>query len=143
MDANFLIDQLRQSLEKKPCILAVEDDEDNLLLINYLVESLDCKLITAINGAEGLVLAQQHLPNLILLNMVMPEMNGITMIHHLKKNHFTSHIPVIAVTGLALTEEQKYIFEAGCDAYLSKPYMLTELEEMIHHYLYQESMVKL
>ncbi|MGB3510312.1 MAG: response regulator [Microcoleaceae cyanobacterium] len=142
MDANLLIGQLRQSLEQKPCILAVEDDEDNLLLINYLVESLDCRLIIATNGAEGLALAQQHLPNLILLNMVMPEMNGLTMMNHLKQNNLTSHIPVIAVTGLALEEEQKSIFEAGCDAYLTKPYMLTDLEEMIHHYLYQESMVK-
>lgn len=143
MDANLLIDQLRQSLEQKPCILAVEDHEDNLLLISYLIQSLDCRLITATNGIEGLLLAKQHLPNLILLNMVMPEMNGVTMIHRLKQNSLTSHIPVVAVTGLALAEELDCIIEAGCDAYLTKPYMLRDLEAMIHYYLYQHSIVKL
>ena len=143
MDANVLIQQFRQSLEKKPSILAVEDHEDNLLLISYIVQSLDSRLITATNGVEGLLLAQQHLPNLILLNIVMPDMNGLTLVHHLKQNKLTSHIPVVAVTGLALEEEQKCIFEAGCDAYLAKPYMIRDIEAIINHYLYQESSVHL
>ena len=119
----------------KPLILAVEDNEDNLLIINYVVDSLSCRFIGEANGKKTLEIARESQPNLILLDIMLPETNGIDLFHELKKDISTSHIPVIAVTALARSEEKKRILDAGFNAYISKPYMLEEIEELICRHL--------
>ena len=125
----------QQRTSEPPLILAVEDNEDNLLIINYVVDSLNCKFIGEANGKKTLLIARESQPNLILLDIMLPETNGIDLLHGLKQDSSTSHIPVIAVTALARAEEKKNILEAGFDAYISKPYMLEEIEELICSYL--------
>jgi CheY-like chemotaxis protein len=118
-----------------PLILAVEDNEDNLLIINYVVDSLNCRFIGEPDGRKTLPIAREFQPNLILLDIMLPETNGIDLFHALKQDSSTSHIPVIAVTALARADEKKRILDAGFDAYVSKPYMLEEIEELIVSYL--------
>lgn len=118
-----------------PLILAVEDNEDNLLIINYVVDSLNCRFIGEADGRKTLRIARESQPNLILLDIMLPETNGIDLFHGLKQDSSTSHIPVIAVTALARADEKKRILDAGFDAYVSKPYMLEEIEELIVSYL--------
>ncbi|MBV6624275.1 MAG: response regulator [Rivularia sp. (in: Bacteria)] len=124
-----------QKTTELPLILAVEDNEDNLLIIDYIVDSLNCRFIGEPDGKKTLVIAQQAQPNLILLDIMLPETNGIDLFHDLRQDSSTSHIPVIAVTALARAEEKQRIIEAGFDAYISKPYMLEEIEELICRYL--------
>lgn len=125
----------QQCTSERPLILAVEDNEDNLLIINYVVDSLDCRFIGEPDGKKTLLTARESQPNLILLDIMLPETNGIELFHGLKQDSSTNHIPVIAVTALARAEERQRILEAGFDAYVSKPYMLEEIEEVICSYL--------
>lgn len=125
----------QQRTSERPLILAVEDNEDNLLIINYVVDSLNCRFIGEADGKKTLLTAQKSQPNLILLDIMLPEANGIDLFHSLKEDSLTNHIPIIAVTALARVEERQRILEAGFDAYISKPYMLEEIEELICRYL--------
>lgn len=125
----------QQHTSELPLILAVEDNEDNLLIINYVVDSLNCRFIGEPDGRKTLRIARECQPNLILLDIMLPETNGIDLFHGLKQDSFTSHIPVIAVTALARADEKKRILDAGFDAYISKPYMLEDIEELILSYV--------
>lgn len=121
----------QQQTSEIPLILAVEDNEDNLLIINYVVDSLSCRFIGELNGRRTLEIARESQPDLIILDIMLPETNGIDLFHALKQDAATNHIPVIAVTALARTEERQRILDAGFNAYISKPYMLEEIEELI------------
>lgn len=116
-------------------ILSVDDREDSLLLNNLIIESLGYSSITASNGTTALRLAQLYQPSLILLDIALPDIDGLEVLHHLKQNSLTSAIPVIAVTAMAMKAQRKQILAAGFDNYLSKPYMLEDFENIICNYL--------
>jgi two-component system cell cycle response regulator DivK len=137
MNLNILANSIQTSINKKFLILAVDSNEDNLILITYFLESFAYQSITAKNGEEALSLATKYLPNLILLEIVLPDINGFEVVAKLKQNELTSQIPIIAVTGLVKKEDQEQIFCSGCDAYLGKPYLLSDLANIISNYLKQ------
>jgi CheY-like chemotaxis protein len=120
---------------ERPLILAVDDDEDSLLLLFYALESLDCTILTETGGQAALNAAATQKPDLILLDIVLPDIYGVDCIRLLKQNPETQSIPIIAVTALARAEERELILLKGCDAYVSKPYMLDELEALIRCHL--------
>jgi two-component system, cell cycle response regulator DivK len=126
----------------KPIILAVDDDDDNLVLVSLAVEQLfDCSLVTAVDGETALSLAHIYQPDLILLDIRLHDLNGLEVVRRLKQHPDTQIIPIIAVTALAKREERTSIFAAGCDDYLSKPYMLEDLEAVIRRHLRMPSLV--
>jgi two-component system cell cycle response regulator DivK len=135
MYSKLSFDLVTEPFSKRPLILAVDDDEDNLLLVSYILKPLQCRYITTTSGQQTLSLATNYLPDLILLDMVLPEMDGFEIARVLKQHKLTSHIPIIAVTGLALDDERDKIATAGCDDYLCKPFLLEELEAKIALYL--------
>jgi len=118
-----------------PLILAVDDNEDNLLLLGEVVESLSCSFISATHGQTALLLAQDCHPDLILLDVMLPDFNGVEVVQRLRQNPQTQAIPIVAVTALA--EDREHLLSAGCDDYISKPYMLEDIEKLINHYLSQ------
>ncbi|MFP4006583.1 MAG: response regulator [Spirulinaceae cyanobacterium] len=120
-------------------ILAVDDDEDNRFLLIHFLELLGCQTLGAQSGQETVKLATQTQLDLILLDLVLPGIDGFETLQQLKQNARSRHIPVIAVTGLVLAEERQQIREAGFDGYLSKPYLLRDLERVLHHHLPQVS----
>ena len=119
----------------QPLVLAVDDDEDNLLLLTEVLTPLSCSVITATYGQQALNLALEQQPALILLDVMLPDISGIEIVRKLKQNPQTMTIPVIAVTALARIEDRDRLFLAGCDDYVSKPYMLDDLEAVIHYHL--------
>ncbi len=123
------------SLTKTPVILAVDDDDDNLMLMAYALEPFNCTVITAVDGKTALDAARTQHPDLILLDMMLYPIDGLQIVSQLKQDPQTSTIPVIAVTALARTEDKERILEAGCNAYLSKPYMIEDMEAMIRQYI--------
>lgn len=135
MYLNILAHCIPTSIEKNFLILAVDGNQDNLLLITYFLESFRYQLITAKNGEEALCLAREYLPDLILLEIVLPDISGLEIVTKLKQDKLTNPIPIIAVTGLARKEDRERIFQAGCDAYLCKPYLLGDLADIISSYL--------
>lgn len=115
----------------QPLILAVEDNEDNLLLINYALESLGIRLICQTDSSSTLLVAKEYQPDLILMDILLPGLSGIEIVHYLKKEPLTKQIPVVAVTALASAEERERILMSGFDDYISKPYMIEDLEALI------------
>lgn len=118
----------------KPIILAVDDDNDNLVLLQYVLELFDCATICEADSRVALSYAKSHQPDLILLDIVLPNMNGIEFVQHIRRDAHTANIPVIAVTALARAEDREQLLAAGFNGYISKPYMLDELEAVIRHY---------
>lgn len=115
----------------QPLILAVEDNEDNLLLINYALESLGIRLICQPDSSSTLLVAKEYQPDLILMDILLPGLSGIEIVDYLKKEPLTKQIPVVAVTALASAEERERILMSGFDDYISKPYMIEDLEALI------------
>jgi len=132
------LEVLAKSVEttaKQPRILAVDDNEDNLLLLSEVLNVFDCSLLTATSGQVALIIAQAYNPDLILLDVMLPDLNGIEVVRHLKHNPTTENIPVIAVTALASEEDRDCLLAAGCSGYLSKPYMIEDLEAIVRRAL--------
>ncbi len=123
-----------------PLILVVEDNEDSLVLITYILESLGCRLISRKSGGETtVILAKEHHPDLILLDIVLPEVSGIEILKSLRKEPLTCDVPVIAVTALATEANREDIIRAGFNNYIIKPYLIEELEEMVNPYINNKS----
>ncbi len=123
------------SIDSKPLILAVDDDEDNLLLLAYALEPLGCSLLTAVDGRSALSLARSYQPDLILLDVLMPYMNGVEVVSQLREDPKIKTIPVIAVTALAIAEDRERLLQVGFNDYISKPYMLEDIEATVRRYL--------
>ena len=119
-----------------PSILLVDDDYDNLFLTANVVKFLNFKYLVATNAKNALDLAMDKRPNLILLDIVMPELDGFATTRLLKACPLTNHIPIIAVSGLTLPKHRSEMKDAGCDDYISKPFLISELEAKINQHLY-------
>ncbi|MFE1748436.1 response regulator [Coleofasciculus sp. H7-2] len=132
---DFLSSSNQCFIADSPVILAVDDDEDNLLLLAYVLEPLNCLIITAVDGHTAFEKAQTEQPNLILLDIMLPDLDGLHVVRQLRQNPQTSTIPVIAVTALARPEDRERILTAGCNDYISKPYLLEDIEAVIRRNL--------
>ncbi len=116
-------------------ILVIEDHEENRRLLRDLLTSVGYELIEAVTGEEGLILAETHVPDLILMDIQLPGIDGYEATRRIKANQALRHIPIIAVTSYALSGDDLKAREAGCDAYLSKPVDPIELLGKIREYL--------
>lgn len=117
------------------CILVIEDHEENRRLLRDLLTSVGYELIEAVTGEEGLTLAETHVPDLILMDIQLPGIDGYEATRRIKANQALRHIPIIVVTSYALSGDDIKAREAGCDAYLSKPFDPVELLAKIREYL--------
>ncbi|HHP7232294.1 MAG TPA: PleD family two-component system response regulator [Xenococcaceae cyanobacterium] len=115
----------------QPSILVVDNDRDNLLLASCIIEALGMQCVVTDDSEECFNLVNQLLPDVILLDIVMPKLNGLEITRKLKQNCHICNIPVIAVTGLTRPQDTSKIIEAGCDDYICKPYLIEELEAKI------------
>ncbi|MDZ4767826.1 MAG: response regulator [Chloroflexota bacterium] len=116
-------------------VLVVEDNTDNLTLMCDILDALGYSTSVAGNGAEGIVLAQQQQPDLILMDLSMPQMDGWTATRLLKDDPTTAHIPVIALTAHAMAGDRERALAAGADDYVTKPIALKEFSLKIREYL--------
>jgi signal transduction histidine kinase/DNA-binding NarL/FixJ family response regulator/streptogramin lyase len=117
-----------------PLVLLVEDNEE---LLSFLRESFErnFRVITAGNGSAALQLAREELPDLVISDVMMPEMDGYTLCHHLKTDNVTSHIAVILLSARASYESRLSGLQLGADDYISKPFHFDELETRIRNLL--------
>lgn len=116
-------------------ILVVEDNKDNMTLIVDVLSSLDYDVLQATDGQQGVEIAQAEKPDLILMDLSLPRMDGWTATRLLKDDEATKAIPVIALTAHAMIGDRERALEAGCDDYLSKPLDLPELARKLTKYL--------
>jgi two-component system cell cycle response regulator DivK len=102
-------------------ILIIEDNEQNLYLETFILQKNGHEIVQARSGETGITLAAQKLPDLILLDIQLPGMDGYTVAQELRKNPEISQVPIIAVTSYAMTGDRERILEAGCTSYIEKP----------------------
>lgn len=116
-------------------ILVVEDNPDNRVLVSDVLQSLDYQVALAADGREGVEKARTLLPDLILMDMSLPGMDGWEATRHIKADPNTRAIKVIALTAHAMVGDRERALEAGCDDYISKPIDLRELASKLAMYL--------
>ena len=116
-------------------ILVVEDHEDNRRIMRDLLMSSGYEVIEAVTGEEGVTAAETYRPDLILMDVQLPGLNGYEATRRIKANSDLQSIPIIVVTSYALSGDDVKAFEAGCDAYVTKPYSPRELLAKIRKFL--------
>jgi two-component system, cell cycle response regulator DivK len=112
-------------------VLLVEDNEDNLELVRFLLERAGCEVLAGHDGQEALDLARKELPDLILMDLSLPGIDGWTAAKELKTDPATSHIPLLALTAHTLPGDRKRAMESGFDGYISKPIDVVHFGESI------------
>jgi len=120
---------------KKAQVLVVDDIESNRTLINEYLSKVNLDVVEAADGQKGLLFAQEYRPNLILMDIRMPEMDGYEATRQLKENPTTQKIPVIALTASVTVDEKANVMAHGFDGYLSKPVSTHALFNELTHYL--------
>ena len=105
----------------KGVILYIEDNEQNYYLVNVLLNTRGCKVLWAQDGQEGIEKAVQSRPDLILLDIQLPVMDGYEVARRLRSNPELSKIPIVAVTSYAMSGDREKALSAGCNGYIEKP----------------------
>ena len=118
-------------------VLIVEDNVLNMKLFNDLLEANGYAVIQTRDGLSALELARKHRPDLILMDIQLPEVSGIEVTKWLKEDDELKHIPVIAVTAFAMKGDEQKIREGGCEAYISKPISVVGFLRTIDGFLKQ------
>jgi two-component system, cell cycle response regulator DivK len=118
-------------------ILVVEDHEDNRQILRDLLGNAGYDVVEAVTGEDGLTAAAAQRPDLILMDIQLPLVDGYEATRSIKRDPGLKHIPIIAVTSYALSGDMQKAFEAGCDAYVAKPYSPRHLLAKIEQFLEQ------
>ena len=121
-----------------PKILLVEDNEMNRDMLSRRLERRGYRVVTAETGEQGLSMARVEAPDLILMDITLPEMDGWEVARLLKAEEGTRHIPIIALTARVLVSDQAKAFEVGCDDYDTKPVDFGRLSEKIGNLLVEK-----
>ena len=116
-------------------VLIVEDNELNMKLFHDLLDAHGYKTLQTRNGMEALSLAREHRPDLILMDIQLPEVSGLEVTKWLKEDDELAHIPVVAVTAFAMKGDEERIREGGCEAYISKPISVAHFLDTIRKLL--------
>ena len=116
-------------------VLIVEDNELNMKLFNDLLEASGYRTLQTRNGFEAIELARKHRPDLILMDIQLPEVSGLDVTRWIKEDDELKSIPIIAVTAFAMKGDEERIRAGGCEAYISKPISVTKFLETVRHYL--------
>ena len=116
-------------------ILVVEDQADNRRILHDLLSSVGYEILEAVTGDEGVTLATTQHPDLILMDIQLPGMDGYEATRRIKADPALHHIPIIAVTSYALSGDDAQAFAAGCDSYVAKPFSPRALLAKVHEYL--------
>ena len=119
-------------------ILVVEDNEQNLILMRDILEYHGHAVLTAKNGEEGVRLAREHRPHLVLMDIQMPVMDGYAAVKILRSDPELQEMRIIAVTALAMSGDKELVLQAGFDGYLAKPVETRQLSAMIKKHLGEE-----
>ncbi len=116
-------------------VLIVEDNELNMKLFHDLLEAHGYATVQTRSGIDVLALARQHRPDLILMDIQLPEVSGLEVTKWIKEDDSLKSIPVIAVTAFAMKGDEERIRQGGCEAYISKPISVVKFLETVKAYL--------
>lgn len=128
------VEEEKEEADTRPVVLVVEDNDD---IREYIATSFSSnyRILTATNGKEGLEQAQKYIPDIIISDIMMPEMDGIELCKLVKEDVCTSHIPVILLTAKDSIQDKEEGYESGADSYLTKPFSAKLLNSRVHNLL--------
>jgi two-component system cell cycle response regulator DivK len=127
-----------QVVQMQKIILIVEDNELNMKLFNDLLEAHGYKTVQTRSGVEALELTRTHRPDLILMDIQLPEVSGLDVTKWIKDDETLRHIPIIAITAFAMKGDEEKILQGGCEAYLSKPISIVKFLETVRNHLKEQ-----
>ena len=116
-------------------VLIVEDNELNMKLFHDLLDAQGYKTLQTREGLQALTIAREHRPDLILMDIQLPEISGLEVTKWLKEDDELRHIPVVAVTAFAMKGDEEVIRQGGCEAYISKPISVTSFLETVRRFI--------
>ncbi len=116
-------------------VLIVEDNELNMKLFHDLLDSQGYQVLQTREGLSALGMAREHMPDLILMDIQLPEISGLEVTKWLKDDEELAHIPIIAVTAFAMKGDEERIRQGGCEAYISKPISVMHFLETVKKHL--------
>jgi two-component system, cell cycle response regulator DivK len=119
----------------KKKILVIEDNEQNLYLVTFLLEQHGCEVIAARDGMSGIQMAIQEVPDLILLDIQLPIMDGYAVADRLKESVVLAQVPIVAVTSYAMAGDREKALSSGCTGYIVKPFNPDTFVSEIEAYL--------
>jgi CheY-like chemotaxis protein len=120
-----------------PAILVVDDNPTNLKLVSDLLEYEGYRVLKAADAEEAQTIVSETLPDLILMDIALPGMDGLTLTRILKAVRRTRHVPIVAVTSFAMKGDRQKALDAGCDAYVAKPIDTRKLPLQVAEWLVQ------
>ena len=116
-------------------ILIIEDSPTNMKLVSFLMVQSGHDVLEAVNADSGITLAREKQPDLILLDIQLPGMDGLTAARLLKNDPLTRHVPIIAMTAFAMSGDEERFLAAGCDGYIAKPLRYKKLLKTVDFFL--------
>ena len=116
-------------------VLVIEDDELNQKLVKEILRVGNYGAIEAMDAETGIQMARQHKPDLILMDIHLPKMDGLSATRLIKNDEDLKQLPIVALTALAMPEDRKKALEAGCDDYVTKPFRIQDLLKTIDQLL--------
>jgi len=119
----------------KARILYIEDNPDNMILVQRVLMVEGYEVLEASNGIEGVARAKEILPDIVITDINLPDIDGYEITHRLKTHDATAHIPVVAMTANVMKKDRENVEQAGCDGYISKPIDIDELPQQIENFL--------
>jgi len=118
-----------------PTILLIEDNEQNAYLARFLLQQAGCAVVTARTGQEGLEKVRSAIPDLILLDIQLPDTDGYQIAQRLREDPAVRHIPIVALTSFAMPGEKKRALELGCRGYIEKPIEAGKFAQQVKAFL--------
>ncbi len=115
-------------------VLIVEDNELNMKLFQDLLEAHGYATLLTKDGRQALQMARDHRPDLIIMDIQLPEVSGLEVTSWIKNDEDIKHIPIIAVTAFAMKGDEEKMREGGCEAYIAKPISVTQFIETVKHF---------
>jgi two-component system cell cycle response regulator DivK len=116
-------------------VLIVEDNDLNMKLFHDLLDAHGYRVLQTKDGMEALSIARQHMPDLILMDIQLPEVSGLEVTKWIKEDDKLRHIPVVAITAFAMKGDEERIREGGCEAYVAKPISVRSFLETVKQFL--------
>lgn len=116
-------------------ILIIEDDESNRRILEMALRAMQCEVATAVNGEEGLVKARQKPPDLIIMDVMMPKMNGLQTLEALRQTAGLERTPVIVISAKASAQDERRAVDAGANHFLTKPFRVKDVQNVVAGFL--------
>jgi len=115
----------------KPVVLIVEDHDDTREMLQLVLGIFGCRVLAAANGDEAMTLAEGILPDLILMDMKLPRLDGLALTRVIRSHPILSKVPIVAITGMVTPQFHREVLNAGCDDCLDKPIDFERLEKLV------------